>query len=162
MIDLTIIFFQTDYRCNCLDWTIGRNCESLFNPCQIVPCSNGGTCSKRRTLAFECQCPPEYTGLRCDQRVAGSCIEKGCSKKGKCAVNSTNGYYSCECESGFGGEFCESEQCNPKCKNGVCVKAATGFYRCECKSSYKGADCSQMCKRLGVGFIFEYFIFRFI
>lgn len=139
--NIILLFFILDYKCNCLDWTIGKNCESTFNPCQVSPCNNGGTCSKRRTLAFECACSPDFTGLRCNQKKAESCLVNTC-KKGKCEIDST-GNYSCKCDGGFEGTYCDEEQCNPKCsKNGKCTQTELGFYRCECKSGYKGADCS--------------------
>lgn len=136
---------MTDYKCNCLDWTLGRNCENVFNPCTYNPCLNGGTCSKRRTLAYECTCQTGYIGLRCDQRLDESCLKKGCNR-GKCMLNETNGQYSCQCGTGFVGNNCETERCNPKCKNGVCKETGIGTFRCECTSNYKGAACDTLGK----------------
>jgi hypothetical protein len=46
------VLFFLDYKCNCVDWTLGKNCEVVFDPCQNVNCANG-VCKKRRTLAYE-------------------------------------------------------------------------------------------------------------
>ena len=54
-------FLNKDYRCQCPDWTIGKNCEVVFNPCSRVNCMNNANCLKRRTLAYECNCTQDFT-----------------------------------------------------------------------------------------------------
>lgn len=134
---------QTDYKCNCIDWTLGKNCEDFFDPCSVATCSNGATCIKRRTLAYECKCANGYTGLRCDQKISDSCLERTCVQ-GTCELNST-GLYACNCNTnGYEGKFCEIEKCNPKCVHGICRKSNDGSsYSCECSTNYKGQSCAE-------------------
>lgn len=32
------------------------------------PCQNGGTCSNQAGGNFKCQCPPRYTGFKCEKQ----------------------------------------------------------------------------------------------
>jgi len=133
----------TNYKCNCMDWTIGENCEQVINPCDYVSCGLAGSCIKRRTLSYECKCQEGYVGLRCEQPIQETCLSGGnrCVR-GECLINET-GHYSCRCPTtGYGGKSCEIEKCNPLCSNGVCRENSYGYFSCDCSSGYKGASCS--------------------
>lgn len=132
-----------DYKCQCPEWTIGKNCEVVFNPCQRVNCMNNGICLKRRTLAFECNCTQDYTGVLCDQPKVQSCLAVPCAF-GQCILNPM-GQYSCACISqGYEGPYCEVEKCNPKCKYGYCQRDSSGNYYCVCGGPYRGPACADL------------------
>lgn len=135
-----------DYKCQCPDWTIGKNCELVFNPCSRVNCMNNGNCLKRRTLAYECNCTSDYTGLLCDQPIIQSCKRIPCAY-GSCQLN-INGQYGCVCNTpGYQGPFCEVETCSPRCGRGYCNRdLTTGQSYCVCASGYTGADCNTLSK----------------
>ena len=40
----------------------------LGRVCIPNPCTNGGTCEPRPNGVFQCTCPPEYEGQRCEFR----------------------------------------------------------------------------------------------
>ena len=51
--------------CDCADGWEGETCEDDIDDCEPNPCLNGGTCTDH-TAAFECACPSQYTGLKCE------------------------------------------------------------------------------------------------
>ena len=57
----------TDYKCQCPDLTVGKNCETVFNPCGNVKCLNSGICLKSRTTAYQCNCTKQWTGAVCEK-----------------------------------------------------------------------------------------------
>ena len=40
-------------------------CFMLQDPCQISPCKNGGTCEVQFDMNYECSCPADIAGSRC-------------------------------------------------------------------------------------------------
>ena len=133
-----------DYKCQCQDWTIGKNCEVVFNPCSRVNCQNNGVCLKKRTLAYECNCTSEWTGATCNQQVSVSCQTIPCAF-GTCQLNQ-NGQYSCACKTeGYEGPYCELEKCNPTCRNGgICQKnGLNNTFFCQCINGYEGIQCEK-------------------
>lgn len=142
MIFLFENIFSKDYKCSCMDWTIGENCEQVINPCDYVSCGLAGSCIKRRTLAYECKCQDGYVGLKCEQPIQETCLSNRCVR-GDCLINET-GHLSCKCPTtGYGGDSCEIERCSPQCSNGVCKENSYGQFYCECGSGYKGSSCSE-------------------
>ncbi len=57
----------TDYKCQCPDLTVGKNCETVFNPCGYVKCLNNGICLKSRTTAYQCNCTSQWSGATCEK-----------------------------------------------------------------------------------------------
>ncbi len=142
---LATFLFDPDYKCSCPDWTLGKNCETIFNPCSKVDCMNNGQCIKKRTLAYECTCASAYTGLLCDQTKALTCQSQSCIY-GFCSLN-TNGQFACTCNTqGYEGTFCEIEKCSPKCQNGYCDRDSAGNYYCKCNANYQGPSCTDVGK----------------
>ncbi len=43
-------------------------CENIGDPCADNPCLNGGACMSNGFAGFTCQCPPGYSGQRCEDR----------------------------------------------------------------------------------------------
>ena len=54
------------YRCECAKGFEGDSCEKDLNECAASPCAKGATCIEILDGGFECQCPPEQTGVLCD------------------------------------------------------------------------------------------------
>ena len=55
----------TGYYCDCENTgRLGRHCELEANHCS-GGCRNGGTCLTQ-PMAYLCECPPNFGGLRCD------------------------------------------------------------------------------------------------
>jgi Notch-like protein len=57
-------------------------------PCQPNPCQNGGTCIPQGT-SFTCQCPFNYNGYCCENRITTTtpynpCAQAVCQNGGQC------------------------------------------------------------------------------
>ena len=53
---------------------------------------------------FTCQCPPSFTGQRCEDQDV--CASQSCQNRGVC-ISSGADAYVCQCRSGFEGPICE-------------------------------------------------------
>ena len=42
-------------------------CSMFLDPCSPNQCQNGGQCIRSGSSGFTCNCPPEWSGTRCDQ-----------------------------------------------------------------------------------------------
>jgi len=101
-------------------------------------CLNGGSCYNTEN-SFGCDCPPEYTGNRC-QTVVDHCTPNICNN-GDC--QSLPGGYVCTCKPGFTGTNCDTvvDHCTPNiCNNGDC-HSLPGGYVCTCKPGFTGTNC---------------------
>ncbi|XP_059088020.1 agrin-like [Tigriopus californicus] len=79
------------------------DCEE--NPCVRMPCNQEGSCSVKNQ-GFECECPSEFTGRRC-QRKRNQCHPNPCKNKGQCKMNKAQTTFTCSCQTGFFGRLCE-------------------------------------------------------
>lgn len=78
-----------------------------FPVCQSRPCQRGGTCSPAATdTGYKCDCPPGYSGLRCEL-VGDRCYPGVCGSRGTCIDLANNLGYKCVCPVGRSGERCE-------------------------------------------------------
>ena len=82
-------------------------CFRVGEVCNPNPCLNGGTCQSNGFGGFTCQCPPGYTGQRCEIRDA--CQSNPCMNGGTCQTVNGNGY-QCICPSGYTGPRCENRK----------------------------------------------------
>jgi hypothetical protein len=80
------------------------------NLCGPDTCSNGGTCSNT-IESFLCQCPPGFTGVRCEIDLC--LINNPCQNNGVCYVD-VRGMLQCNCSAPFSGPTCiESKLITP-------------------------------------------------
>jgi dystroglycan 1 len=78
-----------------------------FPVCQRRPCQRGGTCRPAGTpTGYECDCPPGYSGLRCEL-VGDRCYPGVCGAKGTCVDLPEGRGYKCVCPLGHSGDRCE-------------------------------------------------------
>ncbi|XP_064642356.1 agrin-like isoform X19 [Lineus longissimus] len=78
------------------------------NPCNSLPCQNGGLCMTVDETKFKCICEPGYEGETCSDAI-DVCKSNPCAKGSSC-INVGDGTYKCKCPFGFSGEHCEKEQ----------------------------------------------------
>ncbi|KAL4237882.1 hypothetical protein ACF0H5_002592 [Mactra antiquata] len=121
------------------------------NPCISAPCKNSALCLFNKiTGAFRCQCKDfEYkimTGENCDTPVL-KCTTDNC-KHGTCVtveyLRESSGISSyCYCRKGYGGLYCDQDECktDPCNGHGVCDSDHSGAI-CTCSSGYSGAFCN--------------------
>ena len=50
-----------DFSCTCPEEWTGDTCEDPVDPCELLDCTNGGTCEKLGDTAT-CDCPIGYGG----------------------------------------------------------------------------------------------------
>uniref|UniRef100_K1QQ99 MAM and LDL-receptor class A domain-containing protein 1 n=1 Tax=Magallana gigas TaxID=29159 RepID=K1QQ99_MAGGI len=59
-----------------------------FKTCDHITCKNGGTCLSKQNGGF-CQCPPEFTGNRCEKKIG---VLASCTfDDGSCFLTNING-----------------------------------------------------------------------
>jgi len=133
---------------------MSENCKKTcgfckVNPCDAVPCKNGGTCSQQGD-SFTCQCKSGYEGNTCE--TVNPCYRNPCKNGGSCVRSGQS--FTCNCVNGFEGSTCEKKATVPakECKNSgkydsQCPEwKEAGF--CETSSKYYGFmtdHCSETC-----------------
>ena len=84
--------------CYCSFGYSGSNCENVIDFCDSNPCLNGGICQDGLISHF-CRCPKGFIGINCetifDECELDLCVNGNCSNS------------ICECEIGWGGEYCD-------------------------------------------------------
>ncbi|XP_059179030.1 cubilin-like isoform X2 [Physella acuta] len=128
-----------------------RNLQTQLNTnyCASNPCQHGGTCSNTFN-GFQCRCPTNWQGVRCDEDVNECSIymgtDLGCHNGATC-IN-TQGSFSCQCRPGWSGIHCNSpnNSCDgashwEMCDHGVCINdnnqnPSRPRYRCLCDSGW--------------------------
>nr|AIG55796.1 secreted protein [Achlya hypogyna] len=162
------------YRCLCDVGFGGRFCDKVISNNCVADCGVGGAC-----VDGQCACNKGYTGDQCYNCTSDTACNSanlgavrrigGCSSiaGGTCNLLTNK----CECNSGFGGNFCQttgvttttSNTClltgtaRPNCGTkgehrhanqqdgvGICVNSA-----CYCIGQCQGASCTK-CKQPGV------------
>ncbi len=131
----------------------------LGDACTPNPCLNGAVCISNAFGGFTCQCPPEFTGQRCEDRktlftfsvatcffsvcLGDACASQPCMNGGTCMKD--NGGFRCVCPPGYSGSQCEIRdacQSNPCMNGGTCQAInGNGGYQCICPPGFNGLRC---------------------
>ena len=124
----------------------GRNLLGFKDrKCKGVTCENGGTCN---TKNGKCDCPPGFTGDRCDDAlITDECTQNpdNCPANASCETGS-GGFLECQCDSGFEGDptvgctnidDCDSDPC----VHGTCEDRDNDYF-CDCEPGYTGKNVS--------------------
>ncbi|XP_034934877.1 sushi, von Willebrand factor type A, EGF and pentraxin domain-containing protein 1-like [Chelonus insularis] len=128
------------FSCDCDSEFIGSRCEFFKNPCNSLPCANGGSCYQdSSSLRFSCSCLPRFTGLYCEDFI-DECLSSPCNN-GTC-ISDDNDFY-CHCSEGFVGEYCDKalDICFGVCEEGSTCVIIDGNWKCLCKPGYLGRRC---------------------
>jgi len=116
-----------------------------INICHKSPCQNGATCLVDILAGYICQCPPGYSGKKCEINV-DECASNPCTNSGTCSdlIND----FACECVPGYSGKKCEIDvdECasNP-CKNSGSCSDLINNYACKCANGFYGKNCEISC-----------------
>ncbi|CAG0915687.1 unnamed protein product [Notodromas monacha] len=133
-----------NYSCECVDGTVGNNCELIIDQCRTSPCKNQGTCLGRIGY-YKCSCFAGYTGKNCEIDI-DDCIdafgEPVCKNNANC-TDLISGF-RCKCAKGFRGLQCTEDI--DECKSYVCENGGTcenrhGDYVCHCAEDLCGPHC---------------------
>ncbi|XP_014260565.1 protein crumbs isoform X1 [Cimex lectularius] len=135
---------QATYTCDCMPGWQGPLCDIEIDECSTKPCQNGGTCIDRLGF-FICECPEEFIGTMCEQLKLVTCDSVPCKNDAVCrdVMNpATNDNFTCDCQDGFLGVYCEYAFCEKKpCENGgICRKDGMKPF-CECLPGFTGKNC---------------------
>ncbi|CAD5112924.1 DgyrCDS2130 [Dimorphilus gyrociliatus] len=125
--------------------TVDPMTTTYLHPCDREVCNNG-TCLKRNTTDFECECLPGWTGELCANDT-NECTESGLCNYGEC-IN-LPGSYRCDCDFGYEGNycnksiFCKEEDLGKILQHPIsCEK----YLNCTAKNNHAVVDCPSQYK----------------
>ncbi|CAF0782126.1 unnamed protein product [Brachionus calyciflorus] len=135
-----------NFRCICNGHYTGVDCSKLIDSknsvCSSSPCGNFKLCFEKNSTYYTCECPPLYTGDRCDVRIR-ACLNSPCNG-GQCIEDLTNGF-KCICPIGFTGKQCEIliNTCSsqPCLNNATCTQSRPNTFKCVCPPGLTGTLC---------------------
>ncbi|XP_010714209.1 neurogenic locus notch homolog protein 2 [Meleagris gallopavo] len=145
---LDCIQLINDYTCVCRSAFTGRHCESVIDVCPRKPCQNGGTCAVASNMpdGFICQCPPGYSGAKCEFSSHSTCGQVKC-KKGEQCIQTSSGP-RCYCPRLAVGEECQTNTgcASAPCQNGGSChpRSQPPYYYCQCPDHAQGSQCEQL------------------
>ena len=70
-----------DFRCNCYEGYIGKDCSTNINECDSSPCKNGAQCVDG-VNRYSCVCRDGFTGKQCETNI-NDCLPNPCKNKGR-------------------------------------------------------------------------------
>ncbi|CAF1284937.1 unnamed protein product [Adineta steineri] len=157
---ITLSAAPKGYMCMCqsegITFTTIDTCPTTNSICTHLTCKNGGvcvpysanepSCNVGQVGSICCQCPPNYTGLRCEREL-DYCTSNPCKANGRCLSGKSG--YRCQCYEGLTGENCEarilSSGClsNP-CTVGICYQLNQNgpTYVCICPDGTLSLSCN--------------------
>lgn len=134
-----------EYYCKCNEGFYGRHCELTRPYCGpegcsslLDPCANIGNSLQIPLLpsvTFNAQSPAIPTEY--------------CGEHGICMQDPSSGQYTCVCENGYTGRFCQQVKDNclemgHLCRNGAkCVSGEGDNFYCLCEEGFTGTFCEQ-------------------
>uniref|UniRef100_A0A3B4ZYF0 Slit homolog 1 protein n=1 Tax=Stegastes partitus TaxID=144197 RepID=A0A3B4ZYF0_9TELE len=130
------------FSCACAFGFHGTFCEVNVDDCEAHGCENGATCVDG-VGNYTCLCPPNYTGLFCEEEE-GVCSpgRNPCQHQSTCVSTPTGP--RCVCIPGWVGPDCSidyNECVDHRCQNGAqCVDHLDG-YSCVCPPGFSGEFC---------------------
>ncbi|CAF1380734.1 unnamed protein product [Rotaria magnacalcarata] len=148
------------YMCMCqvdgVSYTTIDTCPVTSSFCTHMSCKNGGicvpfsvdepSCSVDQIGSTCCQCPPNFTGLRCEQEV-DLCSSNPCKANGRCQFDKFG--YRCQCFEGYTGENCDVRIMNSGCASnpctvGICyqLNQSGASYVCICPDGTLNLSCN--------------------
>ncbi|GAB6032299.1 hypothetical protein CHUAL_010938 [Chamberlinius hualienensis] len=133
------------YVCHCVTGWSGSNCEFDVDECEPTPCQQGGRCEDK-IGDYECHCVRPWSGKNCDINL-DPCSNGGSCLNNATCVNLTEGNFTCQCKTGFSGQFCEVD--NNECELEPCTNGGTcvdrpGNFSCLCPPMYGGQICADL------------------
>ncbi|KAI0218724.1 hypothetical protein LSAT2_029593 [Lamellibrachia satsuma] len=138
----TVTDCQDGYECVVAGNAV--TCEKIIQPCDDLPCQNGGTCTNQAN-GYQCECADGFTGVNCET-VIHACDDNPCLNGGSC--NKVGAEYTCSCPSGFTGVHCESvyRPCDdmPCMNGGSCTNMGTSGFVCACAQGFTGTTCESV------------------
>ena len=130
--DSICIDFRETFACQCQGFFTGNFCEIQLDPCGSSPCLNGSCIEINNGASYQCDCDFNYYGVNCEE-IFSYCVGNECSEHGICVSKTDD--YSCVCDSGWIGKFCDVEQfpCeSDPCLHGDCIHLGNNRFRCDC------------------------------
>ncbi|KAH8409560.1 hypothetical protein KR222_008523 [Zaprionus bogoriensis] len=134
-----------DYTCQCAKGYAGEQCARRQDPCIPSPCQGQALC-RRMGNDFQCECPANREGKRCQKERSDVCYGKPCRNGGSCQRSPDGGSYFCFCRPGYRGSQCETiaDSCRPNpCLHGGSCSSLKATYKCSCPSGRYGRHCER-------------------
>ncbi|WAR30635.1 LOW QUALITY PROTEIN: FBP1-like protein [Mya arenaria] len=133
-----------NYTCACDIGYTGDFCDSIYDPCDNIPCSTEGSinCTFTFPAKFECLCKSGWTGEHCSTEI-NECERNPCLHAGKCS-DLVDGY-NCDCTGDYFGDSCEQVyicSSQPCFNGGTCNSSDDNLnFTCECIDRFSGKNC---------------------
>ncbi len=86
-----------DNTCGCPPGFTGTACETSLDPCNPIPCVNGGTCLPLDSSSYECDCPMGFEGDMCQNNI-DECVASPSPCLNGATCRDMPGSYTCDCQ----------------------------------------------------------------
>ncbi|XP_069837862.1 hyaluronan-binding protein 2 [Dendropsophus ebraccatus] len=123
---------EQGYKCRCMEFFNGLNCEKAIRPCKKETCAHGDCVLLKYLPYFNCRCHYPYHGPTCSTAET-PCTHNPCKNGGTCREKTLN-TFACVCPKSFKGKFCEIASNDCYKNNGL-------RYRGHASQTEKGHQC---------------------